>query len=144
MAKVKVFRTHGSETELLEKFGDALRIRIISKGTISEKESELGDFLRNEKSENMYAIITKNNPNEKPIPEATRLAIINLFIHLMNEDKKPNVILINHYDLVSHKSENSFICILRELMLTYFGEAYVDDITLILYQYSEENVSIDI
>lgn len=142
MANVKVLRTTGEEKELLEKFPDALRLHIISKDSVSDKEHEFGDFLTNEKHENMYALITKDTPNGKPLPEATRLGILNLFIHLLGEEKKPEVILLNYCDLVSFKAENSFICTLKELMLTYFGEAYTDDITLIIYQYVKDDVTI--
>lgn len=144
MANVKVFRTSGDVNELVEKFPDALRLHIISKESVNNPEKDFGDFLINDSIENMYALVTKDTVNSKPIPEATRLAILNVFIHLLNEDKKPEVILLNYFDLASFKAEQSFICILKELMLTYFGEAYTEDITLIIYQYTKESVSIEL
>lgn len=144
MAKVNVLRTDGSEKELLEKFQDAVRLHIISKSSISDTEKDFGDFMTNEKHENMYALIVKDDINSKPMPEAVRLAILNLFTHLIEEDKKPEVILMNFYEIANYKAENSFICILKELMMTYFGEAIDNDITLIIYQYSKDSVTLDI
>lgn len=144
MANVKVIRTDGTEKELLDKFPEALRLHIISKQDMNNSEKDFGDFMTNEKSDNMYALIVKDEINSKPMPEAVRLAILKLFTHLIEEDKRPEVILMNCYEIANYKSENSFICILKELMMTYFGEAFENDITLIIYQYSKDSVTLKI
>lgn len=144
MAKVKVLRTDGVEKELVEKFPDAVRLHIIAKSNLKDTERDFGDFMTNEKSKNMFALIVKDDVNSKPMPEAVRLALLNLFTYLVEEDKKPEVLLMNYYEMANYKAENSFICILKELLLTYFGEAFENDITLIIYQYSKDSVTLDI
>ena len=144
MAKVKVLRTDGVEKELVEKFPDAVRLHIIAKSNLKDTEKDFGDFMTNEKSKNMFALIVKDDVNSKPMPEAVRLALLNLFTYLVEEDKKPEVLLMNYYEMANYKAENSFICILKELLLTYFGEAFENDITLIIYQYSKDSVTLDI
>lgn len=144
MAKVQVLRTDGEEKELIEKFPNAVRLHIIAKSNLKDTEKDFGDFMTNEKFDNMFALIVKDDVNSKPMPEAVRLAILNLFTYLVEEDKKPEVLLMNYFEMANYKAENSFICILKELMLTYFGEAFENDITLIIYQYSKDSVTLDI
>lgn len=144
MATVKVIRTDGKEAELLEKCEGALRLRLIPKVSTGDAKKELGDFLTNDKHENMYAIISRDDYNEKNISEAMRLGLVQLFKHLVEEEKKPEVILMDYYDFGGSKAENAFTCILKELMITYFGEAFTDEIALIIYNCKRDTVSLKI
>lgn len=142
MATVKVLHTDGEEVAILQDFPDSIRLHLIAKENISNSTKEIGDFVLNEKHPNMYAIIARDELTDKNMPEAVRLGLTQLLKYLVEEDKKSDVILINYFEMGSFKSETAFICILKELMLTYFSEAFEDEVTLVIYNCKRESVSV--
>lgn len=142
MANVKVMLTNGKDVDILKEYPEALRLHLISKSEVTDQAYSVGDYVTNERHENMYALITRNELSEKNLSEAIRLGIIQLFKHLIEEDKKPEVILMKYFNIGSYKAKDIFVCILKELMITYFGEAFTEDITLVICECTKENLTI--
>lgn len=142
MANVKVIWTDGLEEELIKEFPSAIRLHLAAKENVENKEKYFGDYLTNEKAKNTFALITREGMNSKSIPEAIRLSVLNLFVDIVQKGEATDVILMNKYQFNSHKEEISFICILKEIMLTCFNESIENDITLIIHDCRKEYIEV--
>lgn len=152
MANVKVLRTDGKLSDLEKEFPTAFQLTLISKGlNVKNSAKEIGDYLTSAANDHVFALLVKELPKMRMNISALRLSIIQLFSDLIKEEKiqtgeseTPIVILISKYDFKEERDETSFICSLKELMMTYFGEAINSDITLIIYGYSDSEITITI
>ena len=138
MANVKVLKTNGTEKEILEKTEGCIHL-FISALDNSPEGHDIGDILLNNECNTRYALIVKEMINSKIITASLRLSIIYLLKTLLENDIKIESILISRHQFNSTKEEDTFICTLRELCITYFGEVLTDDINLIITDYEAYN-----
>lgn len=133
MATVNVLVTTGTINEIIEKVPDVIHLFIQGFENCNTKEShEYGDLLFNEVSETRFALIAKEDIDSKIIPEALRLSILNLFKHLIEQKIKVTDIVISKLQFRNEKEEIIFTCILKELLMTYFGEIFTEPINLVI------------
>lgn len=134
MAQLSVLRTDGKENEIIEKSGgDVIRLFISGyKNSLSSNEHEIGDILTNDESVTKFALIAKEDVNSNILVPALRVSVINLFKHIVENNIQLKSLLISRYQFTRSKDELVFISTIRELLLTYFGEAITDQVTLVI------------
>ena len=135
MAELHVMRTVDSVETLLKelpKEDNASQLFIAALGNCAKEEKDYGDFLINIDSPNKFALIAKDHVGDKIIPEALRLSILNLIRYMLEEDIPVKTFLISRFQFISKKEEAMFICLLKEFLITYYGEVIKDTVDLII------------
>lgn len=145
MAMIKVLRTSGDAGEIFDNAEiKPVYLFIMSLDKVEtnkhDSEHELGDIIKRGSDESKFALIVKERINTKINIPALRVSIISLLKYLVENDIKPESILIPVHQFNNSKEENSFIATLKEFCMTYFGEILTDDITLVISNYRDDSM----
>lgn len=137
MANIKVLKTNGNEGEILKNTESPVVHLFISALSNCEETHELGDVLLNETSDTRFALVVKEEVNGKIQTHALRLAILKMLKTMVENETIEYTFLISRHQFSNRKEEQCFICILKEFCITYFGEVFTEDISLVITDYTE-------
>ena len=139
MANLKVLKTTGTDEEVLNKL-EYSPIRLFVTALESSKtleEHDLGDILFNVDDVNKFALLIKEDDNDKVNVAVLRVSVIRLIKHFLESEMDFSTIVLNRHQFKSEKEITTFIATVQEFLITYFGEVIEDDITLIITNYDE-------
>lgn len=134
----KVLRTSAKEAEMCDKM-EKVYVHLYMVHLSGCEGHDMGDVL-SEPIENSlrFAFIDKEDVNSKINTSALRLSIITLFKHMIElEMDFPEAIIISKHQFTNTKEETAFICIIKELCMTYFSEVAKDKLDIIITDYPE-------
>lgn len=132
MANVKILRTTGNEEEIISKSEIALNQIFITElsNKIVTDSHDIGDVLIDDASKNRFALVAKNDINDKISVPALRLAITKLIFELHTMGTIQNGLLISRHQFSNKKEETAFICSLSELCMMFYTLVVPEDIEI--------------
>ena len=136
---LKVMRTDGESEEIIAKSEDKDIIEL--KFVTTKEPDQYGEFVRfsdRETRNEWFNCKVRKNKSSFAYIEAFRVAIIKIFKLRLEQGRPIASIIIKKENFIMYDEEVRFILILKELLMTYFGEAITNDVLLIISDCEKE------